>query len=206
MMSLMKIIVMKKIFVLIGIAILTVTSCVKSKTIEADNNIISIENVSQNSALLSDLYDYNVKCVSSNNPETRAGQKWLKFCAVVGADLIGAYEGFKIGGEAGATIGGIVGHPVEGAIIGAVVTGSVCGIGASYVAGVTISGSSMISNDILFDQLYASMIDSYPRIGEIKDSQLKKTPIAQLVLVPDKALEMGALHNELLSDLNPHCS
>lgn len=196
---------MKRLIVLIGIAIITITSCVKSnETIVPEQNMMSFEAVSQNSALLSDLNDYNAE-YKSNNPETRAGQKWLKFCAVVGADLIGAYEGFKIGGEAGATIGGMVGHPVEGAVIGAVVTGSVCGIGASYVAGRTVSGSSMNSNDLLFNQLYDSMVDSYPRIEEIKEIQLNKTPVAKLVLVPDRAIEMGALHNEMLSDLNNNC-
>lgn len=193
---------MKKLIALIGIVIVAITSCVKNnETIEEEHNKKIEESVYQNSPLLRDLSEYNTE-YKSMNPETRAGQKWLRFCAVMGADLIGVYEGCRIGVEVGVTVGGVVGHPIEGAVIGGVIAGSVCGIGASYVASKSVSECAILSDDILFDQLYNFMTDNYSRIQEIKESQLNKTPIANQILVPEQAIVMGALHNEGLSKLN----
>lgn len=59
-----------------------------------------------------------------------------RVCAIVGADIIGAYEGGKIGATVGAAVGTIVGPAgtTAGTAVGATVGAAVCGGGASYAA------------------------------------------------------------------------
>ena len=165
----------------------------------------------EDSVLLSELSCYN-QDVMSRNPVTKVN--WLKFCAVAGADCLAFYEGAKIGGEGGGYIGAAIGHPIEGAIIGATLVGTICGVGASYLAGKACCGvpvnsanyptgvASEMTTDLLFESLYASVVDNYLIIDDIKNNQLKKYPVAVGLRVPNHAIEMGAVHNEILAALN----
>lgn len=175
------------------------------------NKQTATDALTRESVLLSELSCYNQDAIS-RNPVTKVS--WLRFCAVAGADCLAFYEGAKIGGEGGGHIGAAIGHPVEGAIIGGALVGTICGVGASYLAGkacCVVSGNTEdnqtervgdISIDLLVESLYTSVVENYSIIDDIKLNQLEKLPIAVELNVPNHAIEMGAVHNEILATLN----
>lgn len=196
----------KKIFV-IAIAILNIIilysfiSCTKNSTTNkiTTNYLYDIE--TNNSKLLSDLREYNLE-TSKNIQSTKASDDWFKFCAVIGADYLASYEGCLKGARLGLMLGSAIGHPAHGAIVGGILMGGICGVGASYATYKGVTGCSIVSNSILYDHLYNSMTDNYHQLEDIRNSHLILTPIADSLLLPDLAITMGALHNEMLSDLN----
>lgn len=203
------------VFVLISCSALF--SCSTKRTSVSDNDSFcnahsSVVVSSENSKILSELSGFNNRMISEK-PITK--MSWLKFCAVAGADCIAFYEGAKIGGEGGGYIGAAVGHPVAGAVIGAVLVGGACGVGASYLAGKATGyqttaptlpsdeTTAMVVDEYLLNSLYAQIIDNYQKLEEICENQLDLNPIASDLDLPVEAIEMGALHNELLGNLFP---
>lgn len=153
------------------------------------------------SELLERLSEYNSEVILEN-PVTKG--IFAKMVAVMGADFVAGYTGFKAGAEGGFTIGTAIGHPATGAIVGGVLMGGICAAGASILANRAMStkaipSASDISTDEMFDQLYLLLLARYSDLSEVLTSQLDQNPMANELSLPTQAKMMGALHNELIS-------
>ncbi len=164
---------------------MTFVSCEESKTNEISQP--------QESVLLRNLSQYN-EAVAESQPQTRG---FGRFCAIVSADFSGACEGASRGARIGFRVGMMMGGKgLEGAMIGGAVMGLVGGAGASYLAELAASEATCDVEASLFIDQGKQVRQQY-----IGSSEEEAYSMPEELELPDEAICIGMLHNEILDNV-----
>ena len=169
-----------------------------------DESIATREiNKQEATQLIANLESFNKNLLKQKESTRGFTTSLFKFLAISGADILGAWEGGKVGGVIGS-----IGGPA-GTAIGAVTVGLICGTGASYLAYETCSGYSVHYNPDMYSgpiYVYDNPAAIYTELRKIEDEQRvalkKETNIS--VNFPDeyKLVEnVGIDHNIILENL-----
>ena len=167
------------------LALATVVSCEVSETNEISQP--------QESVLLRNLSEYN-EAVAESQPQTRG---FGRFCAIVSADFLGACDGASKGARIGFRVGMLMGGKgLEGAVIGGAVMGLVSGAGASYLA-------ELAASEVDCDVEASLFIDQGKQVRQqyIASSGEEAYSIPEELELPDEAICIGMLHNEILDNV-----
>lgn len=137
------------------------------------------------------LQNFNDSIISTK-PVTRS--RWLRFLAVVTADISGGFEMGKIGATLGSSF------PGYGTVVGGAIGAAIGAAGASYMADlatrISISSSDITSSKASIQQAYCyvkenNLIDEY------------STETIDIILPPEyeTSIEVGIAHNAILKTM-----
>lgn len=180
----------KRVFLVLVILPLLIASCSHSICEGGQSSSVN------DSEIINQLRTFNDQMIKGV-PQARS---FSRFCSIAGADLLGAYEGGKLGIRIGGTIGGICGgHAAEGAIIGGVAGGVICGVGGSYAAycGTRAAKTSSLETQVLL--LMAE--EGVSNISSIRDEINPNVVGSDDLLLPQESIDVGILHNYILNDV-----
>ena len=178
-------------FLLLG-ALIFIGSCSNNDSI---NDSLSQQTEKTGAQVLNVAKEFKVlndSLLSIRNSETRGfWKKAFTYCALVGADVEGAYQIGKIGGGVGSLFG-----PV-GSVAGALIGGLIGGAGASYVVYCSTKSTSIVSPQTVISA-YAAVAEENPEFTDSSPEQI------DLNLPEDKKelLAIGEKHNLILEKLS----
>ena len=176
--------------VLVILPLLLISSCSHSICEDCQSSPVN------DSELITQLQAYN-DLMAEGVSGTRG---FGRFCAIAGADLLGAYEGGKIGIRIGGAIGGVCGgHAVEGAIVGGVAGGVICGVGGSYAA--YCSTRAALTSSLDTQVLLLMVEEGVSNISEIRNQINPNVVGSDDLILPQEPIDVGVLHNYILNDI-----